>query len=193
MNTLAFFAILLVAQVLAILGQHLVPGIAPLYDARPLIFPVLLAYGALALPFGGMLSLAFFSGLLWDALTAQFYLQRGAAAAGAGPRLSVEIELGWSILLFAALGTLIHGLRPLFLRGRWDVHCLASGISAVVIIFTEYLLITFRRGGLIFPQSLLPRVCLPGFFAMVLAPIVYFVFNSLANLVNYPVHDEPVT
>ena len=50
MNTLAFLAILLVAQFVAILSQHMVPGIAPLYDARPLIFPVLLAYGALALP-----------------------------------------------------------------------------------------------------------------------------------------------
>ena len=191
MNTLAFLAILLVAQFLAILSQHMVPGIAPLYDARPLIFPVLLAYGALALPFGGMLTLAFFSGLLWDALTAHFYMQRGIA--GAGPRLSVELELGWSIVLFAVLGTLTHGLRPLFLRGRWDVHCLASGVCAVVILFAEYLLITFRRGGLIFPQLLLPRIGLPGFFAMVMAPIVYFVFNSLANLVNYPVHDEPVT
>lgn len=192
MNTLAFFAILLVAQFLAIVSQHLVPGIAPLFDARPLIFPVLLAYGALALPFGGMLALAFFSGLLWDALTTQFYLQRGATL-GAGPQLNVEIALGWSVLLYAALGTLVHGLRPLFLRGRWDVHCLASGVCTVVILLAEYLLITFRRGGLIFPQSLWPRIALPGFFAMVLAPLVYFIFNSIANLINYPVRDEPAT
>ncbi len=192
MNTLGFFVILLVAQFLAIVSQHLVPGIAPLFDARPLLFPVLLAYGALALPFSGMLALAFFSGLLWDALTTQFYLQRGATL-GAGPQLNVEIALGWSILLYAALGTLVHGMRPLFLRGRWDVHCLASGVCTVVILLAEYLLITFRRGGLIFPQSLLPRIALPGFFAMVLAPLVYFVFNYLANLINYPVRDEPAT
>ncbi len=191
MNTLAFFAILLVAQFVAILAQNLVPSIAPLFDARPLIFPALLAYGALALPFGGMLSLAFCSGFLWDALTAQFYLQRGTA--GAGPRLNVETPLGGSIVLFAVLGTVIHGLRPLFLRGRWDIHCLASGICAVIILLAEYLLITFRRGGLIFPQFLWPRIFLPGFFAMVMAPVVYFVFNSIANLVNYPVRDEPVT
>ncbi|MBV9127230.1 MAG: hypothetical protein JO117_03990 [Verrucomicrobia bacterium] len=188
MNTLAFFGIVLVAQCVAILAQHLVPTIGPLFDARPLLYPVLLAYGALALPFGGMLALAFCSGLLWDALTAQFLVQR--AAGGGPPQLVVENSLGWSILLYALLGALIHGLRPLFLRGRWDIHCLASGFCTVAILLTEYLLMTFRRGGLVFPSTLWPRIFLPGFFAMLAAPPVYFLFNYLANLLDYRVRNE---
>ena len=43
-----------------------------------------------------------------------------------GPR--VEIALGWSILLYAVLAAIMHGLRPLFIRGRWEVHCIMSGV-----------------------------------------------------------------
>jgi hypothetical protein len=184
--TLVFFALLLLADFLAVVFQCYCPPLAAYSYARVLIFPVVLAYGALALPFAGALALAFFNGFFWDALTAQI-LTPSAYSLGQ-PRL--EMSFGWSIVLYGVLAVLVHGLRPLFLRGRWDLHCLASGVCAVVILSAQYLMITFNRGGLIFPRELVGRILMPGLFAMLLAPVVYFSFNSIAGLIGYPVRLE---
>lgn len=201
-STLAFFGLLVAAQFCAIVFQHAIPPLAILHGARPLLYPVFLAYGALALSQNGTLALAFFTGLLWDALTVQFlpaaaFTGGGAARALAtatnlagGADAAVENPLGWSIVLYAILGMVMHGLRPWFLRGRWEVHVLASGACAVVIPLVEYLLVTFRRGGLVFPSSLWPRLLLPGLAAMLAAPVVYLLFHFLASLVGYPVRAE---
>lgn len=186
--TAVFFALVLFADLLAVVCQPYCPPIARFADAAVMVFPVILAYGALALPFPAALLLAFCNGLLWDALTCQI-LNKGANLNDA---VVVESPIGWSIVLFGALTVLVHGLRPLFLRGRWDLHCLASGFCTVVILGAEFLMITFKRGGLIFPPDLGMRLLLPGFFAMVLSPFVYLGFGALAAVIGYPVriYDE---
>ncbi len=202
-STLAFFGLLVAAQFFAVVFQHAIPPLAILHGARPLLYPVLLAYGALALPQNGILALAFFTGLLWDALTLQFLPEIAFSGGGAAARAlatatattgdagaAVENPLGWSIVLYASLGMVMHGLRPLFLRGRWEVHVLASGVCAVIIPLAEYLLLTFRRGGLVFPSALWPRLLLPGLTAMLMAPVVYLLFHFLAGLVGYPLRAE---
>ena len=186
--TAAFFAVVLVVDLLAVVCQSYLPPFLRFDGATVLLFPVILAYGALALPFAGTLALAFCNGLLWDALTVQIvqlnpYVRQPAVE---------ETHLGWSILLFGLLAIMTHGLRPLFLRGRWDLHCLASGFCTVVILAAQYAAITFSRGALVLPRdlivhTLLPRILLPGFFAMLLAPVVYVGFYLVANLLDYPV------
>lgn len=188
--TAAFFAVALVVDLLAVICQPYCQPIARWGGATVLLFPVFLTYGALALPFAGTLALAFCTGLLWDALTIQIiqpgvYLQEAAVQ---------EARLGWSILLFGVLAMMVHGLRPLFLRGRWDLHCLASGFCTVVILAAQYAMITMVRGGFVFARDLSRdlwlRMLLPGFFAMVLSPVVYLAFYLVANLLNYPVRVE---
>ena len=76
-----------------------------MYNAHIYIVPVIVFYGAMALPFPLMLALAFWAGFLLDALTVQVI----------GPR--VEISFGWSILLYAVLAAIMHGLRPLVYPG----------------------------------------------------------------------------
>lgn len=184
--TAAFFAVVLVVDLLAVACQPYCQPIARFGGATVLLFPVFLTYGALALPFAGTLALAFCTGLLWDALTLQIiqpgvYLQQAAVQ---------ESRMGWSIVLFGVLAILVHGMRPLFVRGRWDLHCLASGFCTVVILAAQYAMITFVRGGLVFPHDLWMRVALPGFFAMLLSPVVYLGFLFVASLLNYPVRME---
>ena len=184
--TAAFFAVVLLADLLAVACQSYCQPIARFGGATVLIFPVFLAYGALALPLAGTLALAFCTGLFWDALTVQIlqpgvYLQEAAVQ---------EARLGWSIVLFGLLAVMVHGMRPLFLRGRWDLHCLASGFCTVVILAAQYAMITFVRGGFVFPHDLWMRVALPGFFAMVLSPFVYLAFYVVASLLDYPVRLE---
>ena len=188
-RTTAFFGCVLAANFLAIVFQERLPPIPNLFGATVFIFPVFLAYGALALPFAGTLALAFFNGLLWDALTVQFLKPNEAFTLDA-PAVP-EIAVGWSIVLFGVLAILVHGLRPLFLKGRWELHCIASGFCASVILLAEYLMITFKRHGLIFPHDLWGRILVPGFFAMVMAIPVYFLFRLLAAALGYTVRVYP--
>ena len=189
MRTAAFFGCILMADFLAVVFQERLPPIPNLFGATVLIFPVLLAYGALALPFALTLALAFFNGLLWDALTVQFLRPNEAYALDV--TATPEIAVGWSILLFGVLAILVHGLRPLFLRGRWELHCIASGFCASAILLAEYLMITFKRHGLVFPHDLWGRILVPGFFAMVMAIPVYFLFWLLAAALGYTVRVYP--
>lgn len=181
--TVVFFALVLLVDLLAVVFQPYCPPLAKFSGAVVLMFPVVLTYGALALPFAGALAVAFCNGLLWDALTVQI-LTPGVYLRDAPVE---EFPLGWSVILFGVLTMLVHGLRPLFLRGRWDLHCVASGFCTMVILLSQYALITFKRGGLVFPHDIWARLLLPGFFAMLLAVPVYFGFYLVAGLLNYPV------
>ncbi len=111
-----FFFLLLVLVLIAQIAEFFIPALPWLYNAHIYIVPVIVFYGAMALPFPLMLALALYAGLLLDALTVQVIGGK------------VEISMGSSILLYAVLSGLMHGLRPLFARGRWEVHCILSGI-----------------------------------------------------------------
>src|SRR5260370_42347016 len=114
-----------------------------MYDVHIYIAAVLVFYGAMALRLPLMLALALFAGVLLDALTVQVIGSK------------VEISMGWSILLYAVLAGILHGLTPLFFRGRWEVPCIIGGICTTAKIFAPYLLLTFRRGsGFFLPRGL---------------------------------------
>ncbi len=168
-----FFLVLLLAQFFALILQQFIPPITMLEGARVLLLPMLFFYGALAFPFPVMLLLAFLSGFMWDALTV--YVSDSA----------VEISLGWSIVLFAVLGSIMNGFRPLFQRGRWEVHCLVSGVCTSLIVLAEYLMITFRRGGFAFPNEIWWRIGGAGLIALLLSPVLFFLLNRIALLTGY--------
>ncbi len=136
-----FFFILLVLVVVAQIAEFFIPPLDWMHHARIYIAPVLVFYGAMALPFPLMLAMAFFAGVLLDALTVQVIGTK------------VEISLGWSILLYGVLAGIMHGLRPLFIRGRWEVHCVLTGLCTSAIILAQYLMITFRRGSFFFNRE----------------------------------------
>ena len=175
-----FFALLLVAMFLALVAQHFI-GPLPVIGARVLLMPIIMFYGALALPIPGMLALAFFGGFMWDALN--------ALTVDGG---NVEITVGWSIVLYAALGALMGGFRPLFQRGRWEVHCLLSGVCTAFIVLAEYLMITFRREPVVFhfDKEIWWRIGGSGLVAVLLSPFFFFALNYLAFLVGYDPQPE---
>ena len=123
-----FFLILVVLVFLAQVIELFIPPVEWMYNAHIYIVPIVVFYGAMALPFPLMLTLAFFAGLLLDALTMQVIGDR------------VEIALGWSILVYAVLASIMHGLRPLFIRGRWEIHCIMSGVCTSLILLAQYLM-----------------------------------------------------
>ena len=163
-----FFVILLVLVFVAQIAEFFIPPLDWMYNAHIYIVPVIVFYGAMALPFPLMLALAFFAGFLLDALTVQVI----------GPR--VEISLGWSILLYAVLAGIMHGLRPLVYPGtlgsalhyerhlhvrhssRPISHDYVSGAAR----FSSHREVWWQIGG-------------PGVIAMLMAPLVFWILHWL--------------
>ena len=174
-----FFGLLLAAMFVALVVQHFI-GPLPVIGSRVLLMPIIMFYGALALPTPGMLVLAFCGGLMWDALHVQMI------------EGNVEVALGWSIVLYATLGALMGGFRPLFQRGRWEIHCLLSGVCTAVIVLAEYLMITFRREPVvfIFNKEIWWRIGGAGLVAALLSPLFFFALNYLAFIVGYDPQPE---
>jgi hypothetical protein len=168
-----FFFLLLLLVLIAQIGEFFIPALPWLYNAHVYIVPVIVFYGAMALPFPLMLALALYAGLLLDALTVQVIGGK------------VEISMGSSILLYAVLGGIMHGLRPLFARGRWEVHCILSGVCTSLIILAQYLMIAFRRGSLVFTRDIWWQIGGPGLIAMALAPIVFWFLHWIARMTAY--------
>lgn len=173
---MTFFAVLLVAMFAGLVGQYFI-GPLPPYGVRVLLMPLIMFYGALALPVPGMLALALCGGLMWDALHVQIDLGGEGA----------EVALGWSIILYAVLGALMNGFRPLFQRGRWEIHCLLSGVCTSVIVLAEYLMLTFRREPvvIVFDREVWWRIGGAGLVAALLAPFFFFILNHLAFRIGH--------
>ena len=169
-----FFLILLVLTLVGQIVEFFIPPLDWMYNAHIYIVPVIVFYGAMALPFPLMLALAGFAGFLLDAATVQ----------ALGPR--VEISVGWSILLYAVLAAIMHGLRPLFIRGRWEVHCIMSGLCTSTILLSQYLMIAFRRGSLVFTVEAWWQIGAPGVIAMLMAPLVFWILHTLARITRNP-------
>ena len=168
-----FFSILLALVVVAQIVELFIPALPWLYNAHIYIVPVIVFYGAMALPFPLMLALAFCAGALLDALTVQVIGGK------------VEISAGSSILLYGVLAGIMHGLRPLFARGRWEVHCILSGIFTSLIVLAQYLMITFRRGSLVLNREIWWQIAAPGLVAMALAPIVFWSLQWIGRMTGY--------
>ena len=173
-----FFFFLLVLVLIAQIAEFFIPALSWLYDAHIYIVPAIVFYGAMALPFPLMLALALYAGLLLDALTVQVIGGK------------VEISIGSSILLYAVLAGFMHGLRPLFARGRWEVHCILTGMCTSLIVLAQYLMITFRRGSLVFNHEIWWQIGGPGLIAMAMAPILFWFLQWIGRITGYSYFPE---
>ena len=169
-----FFFFLVALVFIAQIVEIFIPPLDWMYNAHVYIVPVIVFYGAMALPFPLMLALAFVAGFLWDAMTVQLL------------DAHVEISFGWSILLYAVLAAIMHGLKPLFNRGRWEVHCVLSGVCTALILLAQYLMISFRRGSLIFNRDVWWQIGGPGLLAMLMAPLLFWALHWISRLTNNP-------
>ncbi len=169
-----FFALLLLIVLAAQILELFLPPLQWMYGAHIYIVPVIVFYGAMALPLSLTLALVFFAGFMIDALTAQVIGAR------------VEIAFGWSILLYAVLAGLMHGLRPLFMRGRWEVHCVLSGLFTSVLLLAQYLMISFRRGSIFFTPEVWWQIGGPGLMAALMAPLVFAGLHWLGRATGSP-------
>jgi len=158
---------LLAAVYVALIAQEYIPPLPFLGGAHLLLVPVIFCFGALWLSFPAMLGLALFTGLLSDLAFLHVIGDR------------VEIGLGWSMLFYVLAGTALQPLRPLFLEGRWEVHCLASGAVTLLLLLFQYAMVCLRRGSFLFDGTIFWHLAGPALLALLLAPAVYFFFSLL--------------
>ena len=183
-----FFPLLIVFVLLVFVAQQFLPVLP--HEARVHLLPLLVFYSAVATPFWMMLLVALASGLLWDAFTAQV-LSAGVPGPDGIPAASVEISVGWSILLYATLGAIMSGFRPMFQRGRFDVYLLVSflcGLFTAMVVAMEFVMICFRRGGFFYTQEIGWRIGGAGLAAMAIAPVLFVLLNLFARACRYEPH-----
>ncbi len=66
-----FFLVLVALVFVAQIAEIFIPPLEWMFNAHVYIVPVIVFYGAMALPLPLMLALAFIAGFLWDAMTVQ--------------------------------------------------------------------------------------------------------------------------
>lgn len=196
-----FTVLLLVLTGLALILQDFIPAFDWAYGSRIFLVPVVFFACSVSVPFPVMLILAFATGFLWDArhLVNPDYSEKLTGSStnihfGDIGQLGVQLEtavphsgatFGFSIFLYALLGSFMQGIRPLFRRGRWELPVLMTGIGTFLLLLLEYLWINFRRGGFVFPVEIWYHLLTTALLSMFVAPLIFFLIDILARLSGY--------
>jgi hypothetical protein len=140
-----------------------------------------------------MLCFAFATGFVWDAL--HHISVKWADIAHAAMELDAVPPasggaFGFSIFLYALLGALMHGIRPLFRRGRWELPVLMTGAGTFLLLTLEYAFINFRRAGFSFPVEVWEHIAATSVLSTIVAPMVFLLINWLAKLSGYRIRYE---
>lgn len=169
-----FFLFLIVVMFFSLIVQNFL-GVFPGLGGQVMLLPVVFFYAAAALPLWGMLAAAFAAGLMWDCLTA-------VPVDG-----KVEVFFGWSILLYGGLGAVMNGLHPLFIRGRWPLHCIVAGLLTSLLALIEFALITFRREpfDIIWPVTVWRHIMGSGIAAVMIAPFLFLCLNWIGRRLGH--------
>lgn len=169
-----FFLVLLILMFLGLVGQAFT-GPFPGMGGQILLLPVIFFYAAAALPLWAMLVCAFTAGLMWEC-SVNIPIEGQA-----------DMIFGWSILVYGALGAVMNGLHPLFLRGRWQFHCILTGVLTSLLVLIEYAVITFRREpfAFIWPQGVWRQVLSSGLVAVIISPFLFIVLNWVGRRLGH--------
>lgn len=164
--------------------QEFIPVFEWAYGSRLLLVHAVFLAVAIAVPFPMMLTLALLTGFIWDA---RYHLPIYPPDAVPGVMAHAELPFGFTIFVFGITGALIQGVRPLFRRGRWELPVLMIGLCTALGLLMEYLVISFHRGGLIFPPELWWKLLMTALFSALVSPFILLLLNRLADWVRYKI------
>ncbi len=188
------FSLLLgVILIFSMILQDFIPSIPWAYSSSLNLVSVVFFACAVSVPFPVMLLFAFLTGFVLDAKTmVQFAdLDVAQAAANLGVLLPKSGgTFGFSIFLYALVGSLMQGIRPLFRRGRWEMALLMVGVGTFLLLLVEYLWINFRRGGFYFPASIWYYISTTALLSMAVAPLAFYLIHRLARTCGYHIRLE---
>lgn len=197
---MVFYPAIIVLLLLSFAVQEFIPSVSMAQYATLFLPPVFFFAASVAVPFATMLMLAFLTGFIWDAryqpgvfgaqasaadsLINDTLLSTDTIAAGGG------LGFGISIVIFALLGTLMQGIRPLFKRGRLELPVLMVGFATFTWLLSEYALMTFFRGSFQFPTGVWSKMVTDTLLAMLASPLLFLVLYWLASLSHYEIKYE---
>jgi small basic protein len=166
-----YYLSLAASMFLAIVAEHYT-GQMPGLGGHIYLLPVIFFFAAAALPLPSVFVFAVIAGLMWDSNTVH-----------PDENGKYEAAFGWSVALYGALGAVMNGLRAQYLRGRWEMHCLLTGVLTATIVLIQYLVITFRREPFAFEWSreVWQRIGGTGLAAALLAIPAFSVFTWLGR------------
>ncbi|MEM8954859.1 MAG: hypothetical protein AAGD22_11965 [Verrucomicrobiota bacterium] len=192
---MVYFLFIVVMLAGAMAAQEFMPVMDFAQQARVLLVPAVFFASAVTVSYPVMLILALLAGFMWDArnvvvvespvdLVAMFSEQK------AQPGTEVDLPFGYSILLYGLLGSLMQGVRPLYLKGRWELPTVMVGVVTFFLLLFEYLFINFRRGDFYFPQAVWEKIIASALPSMAIAPLVFLMLSRLARWAGYRNRDE---
>jgi len=171
----------------AFVVQQFIPAFTGLYDSRILLVQLVFLCAAVTVPTPTMLLLGFLGGFLWDA-------QCALAPQGGDPEIynmpGDALRFGYSIVLFGAMGYLMHGVQPLFQQGKWQFSAILSGIAIFLYLAAEYLLISFIRGGFIINRATLEQMLFTSILTMLFSPIIFWILFTIAKMFDHSIYPD---
>lgn len=189
----------LALSLLSFVIQEYSPGLAIAHYAS-IMLPVLYFFVAsVAVPYPMMLTLAFVTGLLWDARHLPGPLQQTGPSAEnlssgvlALPELAGtgHLPLGASVIIFAVLGAMMQGVRPQYRRGRIELPVLMVGVATALWLAIEYLLHCLIRSSLPLPHGVIVKWITDTLLAMLCAPALLLIMHHVAGLPRHELAHE---
>ena len=81
----------------------------------------------------------------------------------------------------------MKGLHPLFIRGRWQFHCVVAGLLTSLLVLIEYVVLTFRREPFVFywPPDVWSRIASSGLAVLIISPFLYIVLNWIGRRLGH--------
>lgn len=176
--------------ILSCVIQQFLPPLGA-YDARILLLPLIVACGAVTIPTGGMLLLAFLGGFLWDAQ--QIILPPAPSDANLAIHDEIyhapaeTMKFGYSIILYALMGFLMQGIQPLFKQGKWYLSGILTGVAIFLYLFIEFFIFIFIRGGFEITIPVMKQISLTALLSMLASPLIFWALFQIANLCKHEI------
>ncbi len=181
-----YSTIIILLLLAAFVVQQFVPALTGFYFSRVLVVHLFFLCAAVTVGSPLMLVLAFIGGFLWDAHSA-------IGSHGGDPEVYVQpvesMRFGTSILLFAVMGYLMQGVRPLFQEGKWQISAALSGIAILIYLLVEFMLINFVRGEFVFRREIAGQILFSAGLTMLLSPMVFWMLFQISAWCGHPILD----
>lgn len=167
------------------LVQQFVPALTGLSHSRILIVHLVFLCASVTVATPTMLLLSLIGGILWDA-------HCSLAPIVADPEVYIQpaesLRFGYSILLFAGMGFLMQGLKPLFQQGKWQFSALLTGVAIFLYLSAEFILISFVRGDFAITRSIIRLMSYTSLLTMLFSPVIFWLLYRMAKVFNYSLY-----
>ncbi len=164
--------------------QQFLPAFSPWYDARILILPLVVLCSSATVSTACMLVLAFLGGFLWDAQQLIPLHEGDPLVYHSQPD---TMKFGYSIILYALMGFLMQGLRPLFKGNAWYLSAPLTGVAIFLYLFVEYLLRSFLAGGFSLDNGIIEQIGATSLLTMMVSPFIFWILFHIARACGHTI------